>query len=221
MGLSHSYFKRICKSIKDRGLIKTFRLVYYEKFLYFKIKIKAGGVKDLNRLGVISENILHGVRYEAVNYFIFKSIFSKIDWPYKNSVFIDFGSGMGAALRMAKEYGFKKIIGIEFSPVLAINSLKNLKYFNDIKIVYGDAVNFKIPDEANVFFFFNPFTDIILKKVLFNIEVSLATKQRKVLIVYINALYKDVIDEFGYEPIYAESTDELNLYQGGIYSYTK
>ena len=125
----------------------------------------------------------------------------------------------GATLVYASELGFKKLGGIEFSSKLAETALENLKKLSDQKgakvnfeISNIDAALFDIPDEADCFYFFNPFDAFIMDKVFQNIVSSLETKPRKILIVYLNAVYKEVIEKYGFKRVKYFSKDELDYY---------
>ena len=76
----------------------------------------------------------------------------------------------------------KKITGIDIDKNLLNICKRNIKNFRKnnykpqkIKLINSDALKYKINDE-NVFFFFNPFSNIILDKVLKNILNSTQKK---------------------------------------------
>jgi predicted RNA methylase len=170
----------------------------------------------------------HSAKYEASNPVFFKKMFENIEWPFKNSTFVDFGCGKGASLVYAAELGFKKIIGIEFSSKLAETTLDNMRKFSSQKgkkvnfeIVNIDAAQYKIPIDADCFYFFNPFDSFILDDVLQNITMSLEIKHRKVLIVYLNAIHNEVIEKHRFKKVKYLSPAELDIYYfGGAYVYT-
>ena len=72
---------------------------------------------------------------------------------------------------LSSQYGFKELIGVEFSPELAEAAHKNLSIFysNDspnykppYRILNNDVINFTIPQGNNVIFLCNPFNENIL-----------------------------------------------------------
>ena len=54
---------------------------------------------------------------------------------------------------------------------------------NKVKFICADAVGFKIPDNIDRFFFFNPFSVEIFKSVLANIIDSYYENQREMLVM--------------------------------------
>lgn len=182
--MSNNFF---INSIRKRGLIPTVLVVIYELIFLVKYPIEMTRAIDIGNLKVKGEHKKYGENYQGVNYYFFKKIFSKISWDFRRSVFIDFGSGKGKALLMAHELGFEKLIGVEFAQILVEQSRRNLARLKvEAKIIYEDATSFPIPDDANVFFFFNPFESYVMDKVLENIINSLSKNDRKVLIIYFN-----------------------------------
>jgi SAM-dependent methyltransferase len=105
--------------------------------------------------------------------------------------FVDFGSGKGRVLFVAAEFPFRRIIGIEFARQLHETALKNLaSYTNprqkcfEITPMLGDALNFAIPNESCVLYFYTPFKALLLEKILANVAASYAEHPRPVYVVY-------------------------------------
>lgn len=61
-------------------------------------------------------------------------------------------------------------------------------------MIEGDVTDYEIEDEQNVFFFFNPFDDVVLEAVVKNLERSLRRKPREIAIVYYNPVHSHVLD---------------------------
>ncbi len=90
--------------------------------------------------------------------------------------FVDVGCGKGKVLLSALALSFKRIVGVEFSPVLcriADNNLANARFVRRrcvaVQVNCSDAVDYPIPDEPTIFFFHNPFTYEVMEIVLDNI----------------------------------------------------
>lgn len=103
---------------------------------------------------------------------------------------------------VASEFAFKEARGIEFSPLLCDVAKKNSRIYKEktqtktnIVVICSDAIDYKFNDDEDVFFFFNPFDDHIMKKVVQNIFESLQRKKRKTWIIYRNALFKESIEK--------------------------
>ncbi len=112
----------------------------------------------------------------------------------KNSMLIDFGCGSGRVVFAAAHLNARHSIGVEFDQglFLAAESNKaNAKLKNKVEFFNQDAATFSIPDEANIFFFFNPFGFGTMSEVIKNIEQSIQDSPRKIAIIYLNPLFQD------------------------------
>lgn len=112
-----------------------------------------------------------------------------LDW--NSFVYIDLGSGKGKSLFMAAELPFRKVIGVELSPVLvevARRNLKTQRHFDlkckDIEIVLQDATKYEFPPEPLVIYMLNSFPPPITKIVLDNLRQSLAQNPREIYFIY-------------------------------------
>ena len=75
----------------------------------------------------------------------------------RNWLFVDLGCGKGRGLLLAKELGFGKIVGVEFSPSLAKIARRNVTRYKQISVVQGDASKYIFPPEPIVIYMYNPF----------------------------------------------------------------
>lgn len=108
----------------------------------------------------------------------------------EDDVFIDFGSGKGKVLLMASDYNFTKVIGVELSKKMVdickqniANFLRHSKITTKIKVVNSDVLDYQIPDESTIFFFFNPFGLITYAELLSKLKKSYLSRQRKITII--------------------------------------
>ena len=90
--------------------------------------------------------------------------------------FIDIGCGKGKVLLSALALSFTRIIGVELSPSLCEIANKNLftarlvrRRCGTVQVSCSDAVDFSVPNEPTIFFFYNPFTYDVMEIVLGNI----------------------------------------------------
>ena len=74
-----------------------------------------------------------------------------------------------------------------------------------------------IPDNAQVFYFFNPFGEEVLQKVIDNIKESVKQHPRKVYCIYLNPKFKAVFEENGFKVFYIEKNKRY--LEGIIYTY--
>ncbi len=85
---------------------------------------------------------------------------------------------------VAAHYGFTDITGIDFAKALCALAEKNVQNtiprfpLAKFNIICDDVVNYKIQKNQTVFFFFNPFDDVIMLKVVKNI-LSLLKKKKE------------------------------------------
>jgi hypothetical protein len=152
--------------------------------------IDTAGVVHLHTLDIASGNAEHGVRYEPTNPEWFRDLVDWLPIDYEDFVFVDYGAGKGRALVLASEFPFKRIVGVEFSPELAEVAKRNVAAFrserqqcDDFEVVCIDAVEYEVPDEPCVLYFYNPFAEPILRRVLASIRDSVAARPRPVYVV--------------------------------------
>jgi 16S rRNA G966 N2-methylase RsmD len=205
-------------------------LLYYLKYFYFigsnwnirlaaftlyheikgekKYQLDTIRVDNLQHQKIKSENVKHASIYQGTNYFLIEKAFSFLKKENANFHLVDFGSGKGRIMVVAAYYGFKKITGVDFSQSLCneaeinIEKIKPLFPSVDFKIICDDAVNYSIKNEDTVFFFFNPFDEVVMLQVVKNILASLKRKSGKIYIVYVNPLHKEIFLSAGFEEEY-------------------
>ena len=151
------------------------RLLYHaEDYLFEKMNsLEFGGVihKDILFTDE-SHSSKFSTSYQAVWCRNLRAIFSVI--KHKNFIFnnfIDIGSGKGkACLYSYRRSNFNKIIGIELSSKLheiAVQNKKRLRADN-VEFIVKDALEYKLPNETNLVFMFNPFGPEVLMQFLKN-----------------------------------------------------
>jgi predicted RNA methylase len=105
-------------------------------------------------------------------------------------VFVDFGSGKGRIVYLAARYPLKKIIGVEvvesLNEIARENIRKNIRRLRckDITLVTMDVMDFDVPDDMTIAYFFNPFVNTIFTTVMDNILRSLNKNPRTLWIIY-------------------------------------
>lgn len=137
-----------------------------------------------------SENIVHCVNYGASKAMPFMRLKHLLQLP-KDGVFVDLGSGKGRALMLASRYGFRKVIGIEFSSELCAKARDNLKKFlhkcpsrSQIEVINSDVTRYQMKDDETVFFLLDPFHAPVMAVVLDNIRASVARRPRPIWLIY-------------------------------------
>ena len=196
--------KSIRESIKNRGIDDTFQVMLsYIIDYFFDIKYGTDTFSwvELENLEIESKNIQRGEKYQPTHAMQLRNLFRKLQIP-RDKTIVDLGSGKCRVLLVAAEYGFKKVRGIEFSKELCRIANQNFisfskSYPNGTKfdIIQADVEEYQIRDDEDIFYLFNPFDDVILSKVLNKIINSIKKRNRKVWIIYFNALHKGVIEK--------------------------
>jgi SAM-dependent methyltransferase len=119
----------------------------------------------------------------------------KEDWGY--FTFVDVGAGKGKAIIVAASFGFKSLIGIEFVPALAKIAKANLEKvcIKNAEVVCMDAAAYRFPQANLVVFFYNPFSDEMMRRVIANLREDAIGR---VYVIYANAKHEGVLLESGF-----------------------
>lgn len=161
----------------------------------------ADELKKLENKGI---DITHATIYMPVSYTFLEEIFQQLPASVRDH-FLDIGSGKGRALCIAAHHGFKKVTGIDFSKELCDAAKDNLTITKQkipalqYDIINNDAFYFEIPADVDCIFFFNPFDETIMSGVTNNISASLQEHPRKMYIIYVNPLHKELFTSQGFK----------------------
>jgi SAM-dependent methyltransferase len=141
------------------------------------------------KLGVSTRG--HSAGYSALEYEYLLWALPAIPFPAEEVVFVDYGAGKGRAVAAAAARPFRKVIGVEISGALVEIARRNLarmkgRRAGGVEIHHADAAAFAVPDDANVFFFFNPFAGETLARVVERIEESWRAHPRELFFIYFN-----------------------------------
>ena len=162
-------------------------------------------IDRLHHENIESENLTHASIYQASNYYFVEKAFKYLKDEKVNYGLVDFGCGKGRVLVVAAYYGFKNITGIDFSRNLVLEAEANIEKLQSfflkrfLMLFVMMLVNYKIEKDKNCFFFFNPFDEVIMLKVIKNILFSLKEYPKKSLVIYINPLHKEMFLSAGFE----------------------
>ena len=192
------------------GVIKIILFIPYE--LYYMFKIKTHTLFSVNNieLDVESEEKLNATEYFPTPYYIVSKVFKLVKNELVGSIFIDIGCGAGRVLTFVYKFKPKKIIGVEFSKNLFLIAEKNLSVFFknkknvDWELIHKNIINYSIPKNANVFFFYDPFDAKIMDKVIKKIKLSVKKQKRQILIIYISPRNRDLFSNNGFRLIHSE-----------------
>ena len=178
-------------SLKENGVLPTIRRIG-QRFSY-KVKgvdFSTQNIFDLTRTGEYQE---HGTALVSTSVEFLRRLLddleSVIDKPLEKDVFVDYGSGKGAAIIHAKKLGFERTIGVEFAKELHEQAELNIKKLNlkNVESLYADATTYTLPNNITLIYFFNPFDELVMTKVIENIMVQKEQFENDVYVIYGNA----------------------------------
>ena len=139
--------------------------------------------------------------YEPTPYYVLEKLIES-GYLTKDNILVDYGCCRG---RVAFFLNYKigcKIIGIELIEKIYERAIKNLATYNynidNIEFKNIDAMDFCV-DEADAFYFFNPFSKNILLPVLYNIFESYDKNPRYMKLFF-------YVAEDGYEQVFSENS---------------
>ena len=157
------------------------------------------GEIPLVELNFQSENKAPGLEYQSHHPRILRAFLQSLalDWAidYEKYTFVDFGCGKGRVLLVASEFPFRRIVGVEFAVPLAEVAKRNLVSYRsktqkcrDISVLPMDAVDYQLPEEPEVLYFYSPFPPAVMEQVFQNIERSLQQSPRELLVLFSGVL---------------------------------
>lgn len=119
-----------------------------------------------------------------------EKLLRRLDLP-RDTGFVDLGAGKGRVVILAASYGFRKIVGIDFSEPLCQAARQNIESFrrgrsmdSEITIVHSDVVLYPFKPDESVFFLYDPFSASVLEQVLVNLRRSVEKSPREIWMIY-------------------------------------
>lgn len=182
--------------------------VYHEIKGERKYKLDTTYINNLKQVEVIGENKTAAYIYQPVNYYMLERAFAFLKEENISGALVDFGCGFGRILIVAANFGYTKITGVEFVPLLCNEARKNIQKAQTdfpetrFEIFCGDAIDYNIQKEENIFTFFNPFDERVMLPVVKNILKSIREFPRKISVVYFNPTEKEIFLSAGFEEIF-------------------
>jgi SAM-dependent methyltransferase len=170
----------------------SFRLRVFYEILTGVDFTKVIPVKDLE----LDPKIVSKCSPSAVKYLYKVLDYLKIN---KNKKILDIGCGKGYLIKFFKEYGYKRVDGLEISKRLTIIARNNFKKINiNTKIYNINAINFKFWRKYDVFYLYNPFPEKIAQQVFFNIKEQIKIFNKRFYIIYANPVCHKILIKNGF-----------------------
>lgn len=204
------YIYYFFRSLYYRGFVNTFKLLTFEGKYEKLLGIKTHSIVNLDKLTLAGEESDQNHHYQGASYFILFSIFNEIPKETKHFPLIDYGCGKGRALFVAEQCGFTNLIGVDIAKELIDDANKNKAIYKKknqqsaIDFLFEDATKYQIPNNAQVFYFFNPFGEEIMQQVIHHIKESVKLNPRKIYCIYLNPKYKAVFEKNGFDVFYTK-----------------
>ena len=151
----------------------------------------------------------HSVHYQGADPQTVQEIFALLPPKAKTATFVDFGCGKGRVLILARQNGFKHVIGIEIAPELATICQRNLakapctRDREQVQIIQTDAATFRPPPGVVCAFFFNPFHGPPLHRVISNLRENAECSRSEVWVIYVNPVHLNSFLEQGFKIIHS------------------
>jgi 16S rRNA G966 N2-methylase RsmD len=194
-------FGKLARHVREYGLGETTQLIrkniaagarrYLNWRFDRKFRVDTAGVVQLSELTCESENKVHGVWYEPTPIKSLKCMFAPLPADLSDFTFVDYGSGKGRTLLYASSYNFRRIVGVEFAKELHAVAERNVQTYRnkaqkcrDITSVCMDAAQFPLPEGNCVLYFFHPFREEVMARVLYNIEQTFLRQPRRLIVLY-------------------------------------
>lgn len=172
----------------------------------------------------------HYHRYEPTPYRALERLFQAYQFREGDRV-VDFGCGRGRVTFSIHHRFHVPVVGIEAHAKTYEEAVINKRAYRrkakhipaPIKLKYGLAEHYEVKSIDNRFYFFNPFSDRVFRKVMGNITKSVEATPRSVdvILFYPMPEYKDILKELSFQVInkirVPEADDDLEKFL--IYRY--
>jgi precorrin-6B methylase 2 len=217
--------RRILTSLRRRGVIGSLDRalsVVQERLFDFHYGTDTVSFVELDSLTIGGENAAEGTPYQPTRLRLVRQVLSALH-PSPESAFVDFGCGKGRVLLSAADYGFRRITGVEFARELCDIARENIARYRkktgtqtDMRIVEGDALEYRIQDDEDFFFMFNPFSTALVEKIAKSVMQSLAARGRQGYLIYNNPLSGNSIERQGFSPVLDFNAGECVVYRNTL-----
>ncbi len=191
--------------LRKRGLIPQFLVVLRDPEKRFDKRYRVDTAGVLKPVELQSDpRYKHSNWYGPTDTARFREMLRSIRVDYSKFVFIDFGCGKGKVLLLASALPFKQIIGVEVWSEMISMAEQNLRTYtgarnsNNIGLHHVDAGEFAIPDGPGIYYFFDPFREEVMSRVLENIRRSLSAAPREVYVIYCEPERPDILENCGF-----------------------
>jgi hypothetical protein len=156
------------------------------RFLDKKHGLDTEGRVNLEELGIDPQNRVY---YVPSGWFTMDHITAIVKLMTED-VLVDFGSGKGRMVFMVAHYPVKRIVGVEIAAELNAVAQENIRRnlhklkCRNIQLITADVLDFEIPTDMTIAYFYNPFQGEVFKTVITRIRQSLTAHPRRLWLIY-------------------------------------
>lgn len=214
-------------STREKGLITTAKIagsVILDLHFDLRHGTSTMGWVERDAIDTPSPNKAHSAPYRATKARPLNRLLRSLPLPH-DCTFVDIGSGKGRVLLIASRFGFRRVVGIDFSEPLCELARANVGAYarttplrSPVDVVQADATTYPFNADERVFFLFNPFDRVVLEQVLGNLRRSLSRDPRKVWLIYNTPLDHDVVRRasiFTHDALYEIGGTFFRVYTNG------
>ena len=195
-------FKRVIRSLYKYGLSGTFdrassyvmpqapppELIGDQQHPFDKEHgTDTGGKISSGEMTAVSLSALHASGYAGIPPSTLRPALAALPFKSEEFTFIDIGCGKGRALLIASEFPFRHVIGVELAIDMAQVARANVAlkpaWKERISVANEDALTFELPNGPVVFFLYNPFTTMLLRRFLARIHRQLCCSPRPAFVI--------------------------------------
>ena len=133
------------------------------------------------------------VHYETTSEAAIRLPLDSLGADFSRFTFVDLGCGKGKPLLVASTYPFRRLAGVDVSPVCVAVARRNVARHGPervdparVELLVGDAQDFVFPPEPLVVYLYNPFPGAVLERVVAHLEASLRERPRPCAVIYVN-----------------------------------
>jgi len=180
---------RILEMVRDQGFGASCRLALHRAHAAYwerRLGIHTIGSHALASEGIVSPDSLD---YSPESYLDFQRAMKWLSPPERRGAFVDCGSGKGRIVLQAARYAFRRVIGVELSPILSRIAALNLEAAGsrlrcrDVEFVTLDAGRYEFASDTTCVFLYNPFGGAVLAAVLEHLRESLQRAPRPLALI--------------------------------------
>lgn len=163
--------------------------------------------RELHSLDIPDSARADSVQYQGADPKLVGSLLNTLSPDRTHTTFVDYGCGKGRILLLAAKNGFRRVIGVEFSPELSALCQRNLSKTTShhgetkFEVTTMDAALFAPPPGPMVAFFYNPFSGVTLENVVRRLQKKASESTDPVTIVYVNPKGLSVFQAHGFKVI--------------------